>query len=322
MHIDFRQLRSVVRVAEELSFSRAADQLNISQPALSAQVRRLEDDLGLRVFDRSTRRVAITPAGRRFLAEARKLVDEGERLERFAAALRRADRTHLAIGTAIYTIDFPERIRFLERLIETCTDLEVEVATGLSQSEITAELAAGRLDLALMMGVPVKAEAYAHAVTIHAGRESILDGALRTEVLASRPVGLLVPANTPLARRRAVRAADLRGQRVAVLHAFHGEALCGPIRQHLAAAGAEAVLPPEPNAIGVERYGRQFNLPAITLGWFPQPVDSAMVRRPLAGLALETQLVLACHREVSTPAIERTFALARQLAEGFALDPT
>lgn len=315
MHFDPRQLRAVIRVADDLSFSRAAERLNISQPALSAQVQKVEKLLGFPVFDRSTRRVALTSTGRRFVDEARRVVSEGERLARFVAALRRQERTHLAIGTPIYTIDFTERIRFLESLIETCTDLQVEVVTGLTQAEIGGELANGQLDLAVLMGVTVPAEEYQRAAAQRAGRESLVNAALRRVVLAQRPVELLVPARSRLAACSGITPADLAGERVAVLHPFHGEAITRPIGEFLARAGADAVLPPEPNAIGVERYGRQFHIPAITLGWFPQPNDGAMVRRPLPGLRLHTQLVLAGHPEVSTPAIERAYAMAASLAQ-------
>jgi DNA-binding transcriptional LysR family regulator len=69
--LDTRLLRGFVAVAEELSFTRAAQRLFIAQQALSAQIRQLEDRLGVELFERTTRRVALTEAGEQLLPHAR-----------------------------------------------------------------------------------------------------------------------------------------------------------------------------------------------------------------------------------------------------------
>lgn len=96
--MELRQLRYFVAVAEELSFTRASARLHIAQPALSVQVRRLEDELGVALLDRSRRAVALTDAGALMLAEARSLLgtlDQTVELVRRTAA---GEVGRLAIG--------------------------------------------------------------------------------------------------------------------------------------------------------------------------------------------------------------------------------
>src|SRR5918999_1929094 len=76
--MELRQLRYLVTLADERHFTRAAARLHIAQPALSQQVRRLEDELGIALVDRTTRHVALTPAGERLVARARRAIAEGE----------------------------------------------------------------------------------------------------------------------------------------------------------------------------------------------------------------------------------------------------
>ena len=74
MDISFRQLQAFVLIAEQRSFSRAAEQIHLSQPALSYSLRKLEEALGLSLFARNTRSVELTEAGVRFLEHARRLL--------------------------------------------------------------------------------------------------------------------------------------------------------------------------------------------------------------------------------------------------------
>lgn len=76
MNIDIRQLRAFVTVAESGSFTRAAASLNLSQPALTVQIRKLEEGLGLRLFDRNTRSVALTRSGRELLPALGRILRE------------------------------------------------------------------------------------------------------------------------------------------------------------------------------------------------------------------------------------------------------
>jgi DNA-binding transcriptional LysR family regulator len=88
MRVDVQRLRCFVMLCEELHFTRAASRLHVDQSALSRQIRGLERDLSLRLFDRSTRRVELTDAGERLLPEARRTIDQCQRLLGLASELR------------------------------------------------------------------------------------------------------------------------------------------------------------------------------------------------------------------------------------------
>jgi DNA-binding transcriptional LysR family regulator len=76
--MEFHQLRYFIAVAEELSVSRAAERLHVSQPAMSLQIALLEDELGVALFDRIKKRMHLTDAGRFYLGKARQIVCDSE----------------------------------------------------------------------------------------------------------------------------------------------------------------------------------------------------------------------------------------------------
>jgi DNA-binding transcriptional LysR family regulator len=147
--MELRHLRYFVMLAEELHFGRAAEKLHISQPPLSMQIRALEDELGVRLFNRTQRHVALTQAGNALLQEARQVL---ARVEQAVLVTRRAGRGEigqLAVGfisVADYNVlpsvlrDFRRRYPLVNlTLHEATTDVQVR------------DLLAGRLDVGFVL---------------------------------------------------------------------------------------------------------------------------------------------------------------------------
>jgi DNA-binding transcriptional LysR family regulator len=147
--MELRHLRYFVRVASELHFGRAAEQLGISQPPLSQQIRLLEAELGVQLFERSSRKVRLTVAGRLFLEEARATL---ERADHAVAVTRRAasgELGELSIGlsaSGLFTPIFMESVAEFRRLYP-------EVHLDLLEKSVSAQRDAienGSLDIGLI----------------------------------------------------------------------------------------------------------------------------------------------------------------------------
>src|SRR5437762_6526946 len=105
--MEFRHLRYFAAVADTLNFGRAAVRLHISQPPLSRQIRAVEEEMGTRLFTRSTRGVRLTAAGRALLPEARRLLREADALVDGARHLAEGGVGTLRLGfisTASYNV--------------------------------------------------------------------------------------------------------------------------------------------------------------------------------------------------------------------------
>jgi len=111
VEVELRHLRSFVAVAEELNFTRAAARLHLAQPALSAQIRQLEQRVGARLFERTTRRVELTPAGRALLGEAPGLLEGMDAALRSARMAAAGETGALTVGLlATAALDVTPRI--------------------------------------------------------------------------------------------------------------------------------------------------------------------------------------------------------------------
>src|SRR2546421_2031826 len=96
--MELRHMKYFIAVADELHFGRAAIRLNMSQPPLSQQIRQLEEELGVRLFDRTKREVRLTEAGLRLVEEARVIVGRVDHLSAVAGRAGSGEIGHLAVG--------------------------------------------------------------------------------------------------------------------------------------------------------------------------------------------------------------------------------
>jgi DNA-binding transcriptional LysR family regulator len=152
--VELRQLRYFVAVAEERHFGRAAKRLRLSQPPLSAQIKRLEEELGVKLFQRSTRQVALTDAGRIFLERAEGILEAVEEAREAAKGADEGVRGRLEIGfISSATLGLlPPAIRLFR---ERFGGVEIELRELTSAQQIDA-LYAGEIRVGLVR-LPLRA---------------------------------------------------------------------------------------------------------------------------------------------------------------------
>lgn len=181
--MELRQLRYFVAVADELHFGRAARRLHMSQPPLSVQVTRLEQEVGVPLFERSTRRVMLTPAGRHLQARARRILEEMDSIRSemrdYADGLA-GELTAGFVSSANYTV-LPGVVRlFRTRRSEVTLSL-----APLTSGEQLERLRDGSLDVGIVRDEVGPADASADAIT--------------TEVVFEERLVACLPIDHPLA---------------------------------------------------------------------------------------------------------------------------
>jgi DNA-binding transcriptional LysR family regulator len=147
--IDLRQIRQFVTLAEELHFGRAAERLHMTQPPLSMAIRALEDALGVQLFHRTRRSVALTPAGEIWLGHARRLLADAERLPSIAQRAARGELGQLRlafVSIASYAL-LPDLVC---RFRAAFPDVRVELREATSDVQFEA-LSKGEIDAGIII---------------------------------------------------------------------------------------------------------------------------------------------------------------------------
>jgi DNA-binding transcriptional LysR family regulator len=191
--MELRHLKYFVAVAEEQNVTRAAARLHVSQPPLSRQIRDLEDELGVALFERSPKTVRLTPAGQLFLHEAQAVLRRAEEaVQAVRSAAGKRSQINVAYAPSLTVQILPATLRLFQSESGTRVNLH-----DLSTEQMLNGLRDGKLDLALM---------------IYPGKKNL--HGLEFEELHRYPLRLAADAAHPLARKRTVRLADLLPERL------------------------------------------------------------------------------------------------------------
>ncbi len=143
--MELRHLRYFSAVADELHFGRAAEKLNIAQPPLSQQIKKLETELGVRLFHRTKRRVSLTEAGEVFRTRARVILDAARNAAEEAGRIGRGEVGRLSVGF-MSTATLNRLPLVLRAFKERYPDAEIELVQMTSGEQISA-VAGGHLDI-------------------------------------------------------------------------------------------------------------------------------------------------------------------------------
>ncbi len=191
--MELRQLRYLVALADEQSFTRAAEREHIAQPALSQQIQKLEQELGLPLVERTTRRVSITDAGNLLVARARRVLTELESARQELDRVRGIQTGHVALG-AMNTMGPVDITLVIARFHELHPQVELTVREN--NSDALAEmLRVDVLDLAFL------------SVT-----ERVESHGLALQQILMEELVVVLPKDHPLAGREEIKMIDLANE--------------------------------------------------------------------------------------------------------------
>jgi len=274
------ELRYIVALAAEQHFGRAAERCNVSQPTLSIAVRKLEDELGVALFERGKHGVLVTPLGQRIVAMAGEVLEKTAEIKDVAAADADQLAGPLALGTlpTIGPYLLPQFIPLLQEMAANLP-LYVEEAT---QPALVTRLRNGDLDAIL--------------VTTPCNETDVV-----TQELFDEPLVVLLPAKHRLASKHAIQASDLDPAEVLLLdegHAFREQVLAA--FPHLRPGDAQPLTRHGPMRGGTLETLRHMVASGLGLTILPQAAAHTPLYAP--------NLLVA--KPFTEPAPKRTLALA------------
>lgn len=205
--MNLRDLNYLVAVADLRSFVQAAEQCCISQPTLSTQIKKLEDTLGVRVFERSNKKVIPTELGEKIVASARRILHEVEHIKELAdnAQDPLAGNFRLGAFPTLSTYVFPDLVPMIKQTLPNLRLILIEEKTD----QLISQLKQGAIDAALL------------ALPIH-------EDTLETITLFEDVFMLAVASDNPLAQKATIEQADLYHHQMLLLeegHCLRGQAL-------------------------------------------------------------------------------------------------
>ncbi|WP_406155044.1 LysR family transcriptional regulator [Streptomyces canus] len=278
--MDLRKLRYFAAVADQLHFSRAAEELHIAQPVLSRQIRALEQDLGASLFTRDRHGVALTDAGRQLLADAGPLLASAHAVRRRVSAAARGSR-RLMVGFRAGIPVIPAARAFEVRHPDVVVD--VQRIEGDDQAPMLLD---GRIDVAYV-------------------RLPIDETGLRVSPLYTEPRVAVLPAGHRLAGKEEVTEADLAGEPLV----WHADPSTQPTRRPHPNAGYQVRGVDE--TLEHVAAGRGISFLARSASVFSSHPDVIYV--PIPDLAPEQVCLAAAARTSSV--VDDFFAAAQATAE-------
>ncbi|NQD94865.1 LysR family transcriptional regulator [Pseudomonas sp. CrR25] len=265
MRIDPRLFLYFVAVAEELSFTRAADRLYIAQPWLSAQIRKLESILGFELFARNSRHVELTAQGRALLPDAITLAQANRVLEASVQRIRHAQHKRLRIGIPPYGTYFERYLNLVDAFAKQHPSVSLEIEYGWSPLLLNL-LRQGNIDLAFTIG-------------------TFSDEQIEQQPVSRAQVFLLMQPQDPLAQHAQVPLTELTGRRIAVFPRALNPELHDELYAPLQQVGAELVPIAQWDIKSLERHIFGAGLLWLSFGSF-NPSESAESGKQLASRAL------------------------------------
>ena len=190
--MEIRQLKAFLAIAEAKTFTAGARQVNITQAAISMQIRQLEESVGLPLFTRTPRRVILTEAGEMLINRARRIIREHSAALAEIAEIAGAEHGRLRIGAASATFATTQLPLILERLKARFPNAQVTVASGTS-SALVDKILHGELDVAFV-SLPVETSN------------------IQTDLLFSDEIVAIASPQHSLAKEKYISAAQLAGE--------------------------------------------------------------------------------------------------------------
>lgn len=290
--MEFRQLQLFVAVAEELHFGRAAIRIGMAQPPLSQQIRRLETELGVSLFNRTSRRVALTAAGAQVLEGARELLARRAELQNAVRLASLGETGVLRLGfnpSSAFGL-LPDIIRRFRDELPGVT-LQIDDRDGL---DVSSALATGDVDLSIVRGP------FQHPMGV-------------CESLLREPLMLVLSVSHLLAGKKRVVLADLTDQSFILFPRASAPGLHDTITSMCLGAGFS------PNIVHEARsWSSVVSLVEAGLGVTIAPTSAHALRpegvvfRALEDATGEAELVLVYPRRPLSPAAERFRMIAMQ----------
>jgi DNA-binding transcriptional LysR family regulator len=302
--VDQRLLRYVVAVAEELHFRRAAEKLHIAQPPLSRQIRELEKDLGIQLFDRTNHAVRLTEAGAVFVREAKQALLHGERAVNLAKAITQPSAFSLGYSPYV-SHEFVASIRVL--FASQFKNVRLSLVSAFADEELE-QVQSGVLDAGLVT-LPVTASA------------------LAVQRVLTEPLWVAVPQKHRLGRVRTIRLRELLHLPMIAV----AKRLCPQLHDRIHQAftrenskpqiGQEVTTAAEAISIIVGGLGfafvrecdHQFRRPGVTfkrIAGEPLILESGIVYQPDGASPIIYALIAALQRRKESGAVARNAAAA------------